>query len=100
MPEKIAVNLGNVQRILFLPLWGRAFESQKAKPLLVDRAALEIIEKVDYDFSTIAHNISPLTQAAWIMRSRCVDEIVRAFLAKYSRATIVNVGCGLDTTYD
>ena len=98
--EKLTVELGNVQKTLFLPLWGRAIESTKEKPLLVDKTALQIIEAVDYDFSTIAHNISPLTQAAWIMRSRCVDEIVRAFLAKYSRATIVNVGCGLDTTYD
>ncbi len=33
---KISVELGNVQKTLFLPLWGRAVE-QKREPLLVDQ---------------------------------------------------------------
>lgn len=100
MTEKIAVKLGNVQRTLFLPLWGRAAESMKEHPLLVDKTALAIIQEVDYDFSRIANNISELSQIAWITRSVCVDEVVRAFIEKYPQATIVNIGCGLDTTFD
>jgi O-methyltransferase involved in polyketide biosynthesis len=100
MPEKISIDLGNVQKTLFLPLWGRAYESKKESPLLVDRTALEIIDKVDYDFSTIAQNISPLTQLAWIMRSNYVDEVINNFTAQYPAATIVNIGCGLDTTFE
>ncbi len=100
MSEKIIVELGNVQKTLFLPLWGRAVESKKEKPLLVDKTALQIIEAVDYDFFTLTKNISDLTQSAWIMRSICVDEVVRAFLEKYPKGTIVNIGCGLDTTFD
>jgi O-methyltransferase involved in polyketide biosynthesis len=98
--EKITVDLGNVQKTLFLPLWGRAAESKKKEPLLVDKAALRIIEAVDYDFPMLTNNISDLTQAAWIMRSRCVDEAVRVFLEKYPQGTIVNIGCGLDTTFE
>ncbi len=100
MSEKIAVDLGQVQKTLFLPLWGRAVESKKENPLLVDKTALQIIEAVDYNFSTLTHNISDLTQAAWIMRSLCIDEAVRDFLEKYPKGTIVNIGCGLDTTFD
>ena len=100
MSEKITVELGNVQKTLFLPLWGRAAESKKENPLLVDQTALRIIEAVDYDFSTLTNNLSDLTQMAWIMRSMCVDEAVRAFLAKYPQGTIVNIGCGLDTTFE
>jgi O-methyltransferase involved in polyketide biosynthesis len=92
--------LGNVQKTLFLPLWGRAFESKKEKPLLVDQTALEIIEKVDYDFATLTQNISPLSQAAWIMRSLVIDQTVKQFLESYPHATIVNVGCGMDTTFE
>ena len=29
MSEKISVDLGNVQKTLLLPLWGRAFESKQ-----------------------------------------------------------------------
>lgn len=100
MTGKIAVDLGNVQKTLFLPLWGRAVESKKDKPLLVDKTAQSILERVDYDFATIAANINPLTQLAWIMRSLCVDGVIKAFLQKYPHGTIVNVGCGMDTTFD
>ncbi len=85
MSERITVDLGNVQKTLFLPLWGRAVESKKEKPLLVDKTALQIIEAVDYDFSTLTENISDLTQAAWIMRSLSIVETVRVFLKKYPK---------------
>jgi O-methyltransferase involved in polyketide biosynthesis len=98
--EKLTVELGNVQKTLFLPLWGRAVESTKEKPLLVDKTALQLIEAVDYDFSTLTNNISDLTQVAWIMRSMCIDEAVKVFLEKYPKGTIVNIGCGLDTTFE
>jgi len=100
MSEKIAVDLGDVQKTLFLPLWGRGSETRKEKPLLVDQTALRILDRVDVDFATIAQRINAVTRAAWIMRSVIVDEAVRAFLTAYPRATIVNIGCGLDTTFD
>ena len=98
--DKISVELGDVQKTLFLPLWGRAFESKKEKPLLRDRTALEIIEKVNYDFAGIAKNISELSQVAWIMRSIYIDEVIKNFLDQHPKATIVNIGCGMDTTFD
>ncbi len=100
MAEKIAVELGNVQKTLFLPLWGRAFESSKQTPLLVDKTAVDIISKVDYDFATIAHNMNALSQLAWIMRSITVDKVVKEFLSKHPNGTIVNIGCGMDTTFE
>jgi O-methyltransferase involved in polyketide biosynthesis len=57
--------LGSVQRTLLLPLWGRAVETKKNHPLLVDPTAARIIESIDYDFSTIATNISVVSQLAW-----------------------------------
>lgn len=100
MSEKTTIELGNIQKTLMLPLWGRAFETQKEKPMLIDRTALEIIEKVDFDFTEITQNIDELSQIAWIIRSICVDEVVRGFLERHPQATIVNIGCGLDTTFD
>ena len=100
MVEKIAIELGDVQKTMLLPLWGRAEETRKPKPLLVDNKALEIIETIDYDFSTIGQKTSPLTQAAWIRRSLFVDEVSRKFSAKFPHGTIVNIGCGLDTTFE
>ena len=93
-------HLGSVQKTLLLPLWGRAVETRKRKPLLVDAAAVDIVGKLDYDFSTIAANVHPITRLAWIARSLHVDRTLREFLARRPRATVVNIGCGLDTTFE
>jgi O-methyltransferase involved in polyketide biosynthesis len=92
--------LGSVQKTLLLPLWGRAVESRKAKPLLVDRTAAEIVGKLDHDFSTMAAKIHPITRLTWIARALHVDRTLRELLSRKPRATVVNVGCGLDTTFE
>ena len=100
MTAKISSELGNVQKTLFLPLWGRAVESQKSNPLLVDKTAVEIIARLDYDFSVIAGNVHEITQRAWVVRSILVDNVINGFLRRHPDATVVNIGCGLDTTFD
>lgn len=100
MTEKINPALGDVQKTLFLPLWGRAHETRKAMPLLVDKTALVIIEQVDLDLDSLADKMNPLSQVAWIMRSNCTDRVITQFLEKHPRASIVNIGCGLDTTFE
>lgn len=94
------IELGSVQKTLLLPLWGRAVESRKAKPLLVDEAAVRIVDGLAYDFSTIAHNIGRISQLAWVIRSLHGDRVIRGFLQSHPGATIVNLGCGLDTTLE
>lgn len=61
---------------------------------------MEIIAGIGYDFSTIARNISPITRLAWIARSLHMDRTIQEFLERYADATIVNLGCGLDTTFE
>ena len=100
MSEKINIDLGNVQVTLLLPLWGRAMETQKRNPSLTDKTAYEIINKIDYDFTTISNNIHAVTQHEWIARSIHIDRTINEFLMKFPKATIVNIGCGLDTTLD
>jgi O-methyltransferase involved in polyketide biosynthesis len=100
MPNKIDIKLKNTQETLLLPLWGRAVETQKKEPLLVDKTANEIIDRIDYDFSTITKNISEISRIGWVARSLIFDQIINNFLKKHPQATIVNIGCGLDTTFE
>jgi O-methyltransferase involved in polyketide biosynthesis len=94
------IDLGSVQKTLLLPLWGRAIESRKPKPLLIDETAVKIVDAIGYDFSTIAHNIGRITQLAWVVRCLHGDRIIREFLQNHPGGTIVNLGCGLDTTLE
>jgi O-methyltransferase involved in polyketide biosynthesis len=92
--------LSGVQETLFLPLWGRAHETRKSKPLLVDNTAVSIVESIDYNFADIAEKINPVSRAAWIARSLFFDKEIKLFLEKYPDGSVVNIGCGLDTTFD
>jgi O-methyltransferase involved in polyketide biosynthesis len=92
--------LGDVQKTLFLPLWGRAHETLKKNPLLVDKTAVEIMKRINYDLSPIAKNMHEITKFAWIVRSLLMDRVIRQFLQQHPHGTIVNIGCGLDTTFD
>jgi O-methyltransferase involved in polyketide biosynthesis len=94
------INLGSVQKTLLLPLWGRAVETQKPKPLLVDSKAVSIISSIPYDFSVIAENINPLSRLSWIARSIYFDKKIKEFINVFPEATVINIGCGLDTTFD
>ncbi len=98
MNKKIKIKKGNIQETLLLPLWGRAFETQKNKPRLIDKKALEIINQLDYDFSIIAKTQS-MSQHGWVARSLHTDKMALDFIQKHPEATIVNIGCGLDTTF-
>lgn len=98
MEQKISITKGSVKETLLLPLWGRAYETQQSEPRLIDNKAVEIMGKVDYDFSTI-HETQAMSQHGWVARSLHTDKLAREFIKKHPKATIVNLGCGLDTTF-
>ncbi|QPM69021.1 class I SAM-dependent methyltransferase [Atribacter laminatus] len=100
MITKLNVELGDVQKTLFLPLWGRAMESKKPHPLLIDDLAVKIIDSVNFDFSLMTRNLDDITQIAWIKRSLIGDQIIKKFINLTPKGTIVNIGCGLDTTFE
>jgi O-methyltransferase involved in polyketide biosynthesis len=100
MRTRIKINLGNIQKTLFMPVWARATETKKDRPVLIDRTAVEIIESVDFDFSEMSGNIPEISQISWIARCLRFDLIVKDFINKNPNGTIVNIGCGLDTSYE
>jgi O-methyltransferase involved in polyketide biosynthesis len=98
MKQKIKIKKGTVQETLLLPLWGRAYETQKSNPRLIDKNAVEIIKNFDYDFSDI-EKTQAMSQHGWVARSLHTDRMAFDFIEKHPEATIVNIGCGMDTTF-
>jgi len=94
------INLDGVKETLLLPLWGRAYETQKLNPMLIDTTAVQIIGSINYDFSKIEQKVNPLSRASWIARSIYFDSKIRNFQDSHPNGTIINIGCGLDTTYE
>ena len=98
MDKKIKIKTGTIEETLLLPLWGRAYETQKNNPRLIDERAVEIMQQIDYDFSEI-EKTQAMSQHGWVARSLHTDRVAREFIKKHSEATIVNIGCGMDTTF-
>ena len=98
MEQKISIGKGTVQETLLLPLWGRAVETRKDGPRLIDEKAVEIIGRLDYDFSTMDKTLS-MSQHGWVARSLHIDRMIREFIKEHPEGTVVNIGCGLETTF-
>ena len=82
-----------------LPLWARARETEKDDPVVCDTYARNIVGKVDYDFSRIEDGPAADHQGVWAIRAYNFDSIIEAFLENKSRSVVVNIGAGLDTTF-
>ena len=96
---KMKIYLDSVQETLLLPLWGRAKLSREGNPILVDPKAVEIVENLDYDFDRLDKNIPTFVNLISLARARMFDDTVKNFMLKHPSAVVVNLGCGLDTTF-
>ena len=95
----IKIDLGPVQETLILPLWARAKEMEMKNPIVYDTYARDIIARIDYDFSKIEAGQVADHQIVWVIRAYNFDNIVKTFLAHNSSSLVVNIGAGLDTTF-
>ncbi|MEH7308993.1 class I SAM-dependent methyltransferase [Neobacillus drentensis] len=93
------LDLQSVQGTMLIPLWGRATASEKNPEILYDKEAIKIIAGCDFDFTEIAKTFGEYGGISYIVRARKIDDIIRAFIEKHPRASIVNIGAGLDTTF-
>ncbi|HTR82072.1 MAG TPA: class I SAM-dependent methyltransferase [Bacteroidota bacterium] len=99
MKEKIKIDLGDVQRTLLIPLFGRAKEYEKEHPLIKDKYAHDIVERLDFDFNDVFKHMPVQISVNSAIRAYHLDAALSAFIKKYPDATIVNLGAGLDTTF-
>ncbi|KUG04000.1 hypothetical protein ASZ90_018589 [hydrocarbon metagenome] len=92
------ISLTKEKETLFIPLFGKATESQKNNPILVDEKAIEIINHIDYDFSSL--RIPDKTNTMMSLRARLIDNCVKDFLVQNNDCVALHLGCGLDSRYD
>jgi O-methyltransferase involved in polyketide biosynthesis len=88
--------LGQVQETLLIPLYGRARDAASRRPVLGDRRARELVDGLDYDFTRFG---GPSLSGS-VLRSAILDGWVRRFLRQHPRATVVELGTGLNTRFD
>jgi O-methyltransferase involved in polyketide biosynthesis len=95
-PEPLT--LGPVAKTMMIPLWARAAETRKRRPLVRDVRALEICERIDYDFDTFRHAYG--SQIGCVLRGLLYDRWVGNFLDRHPGGTVVELGAGLSTRFE
>lgn len=97
--DRVALDLQGVPETLLLPLWGRACDARAPRPILGDQHAAALVERLDFDFARISNQLSDYSSLYWARRALLLDARVRAFAAERPGGVVVNIGCGLDTTF-
>ncbi len=95
--SKMQIDLGPVQETLLIPLLGRAVVSRNQPALFEDKAAVKIVDELDYDFNKWKRSAA---LSGSVIRTKMYDQEVARFLDLYPTGTIVEIGCGLNTRFE
>ena len=100
--EKVKIEKNTVQETLIIPLYGRKMCAEKFPELYTDVFAERLCERLDYDFSELEKKkksfIYQFGALEAAMRQLDIMWEINNYLAKHPKATVVNLGCGLDET--
>ena len=90
--------LGIIEDTLFVPMLGRIYASEHCPQILYDQKALELKKKLPPGLLEQGGQ-SQYTLLASAVRSAKMDRYIRSFLQRRPDGVIVQLGCGLETTY-
>jgi O-methyltransferase involved in polyketide biosynthesis len=95
---KTPVALDGVPETMLWTLYYRAVEARRADPVLVDPAAVDLVDSIDYPFEQRFGEHTGLAQGQ-ALRALRFDIEVRRFLARHPDGTVVALGEGLETQF-
>ena len=90
--------ISKVSETLYVPMYGRIFTSKHYPEILYDQTALSLEDSIP-KYDNMISGQSEYTFLASAVRSKNVDYYIQKFLLKNPYGTIVNVGCGFETTF-
>ena len=96
--EKFKVENGTVQETLMMPLYGRVYCEEHFPNTFPNKAAKVTASRVDYDFEKVKS--SELNMITWGLRAKMLQDAAKNYLKIHPKATIINLGCGLDESFD
>lgn len=97
MDGKIKPTLRGNAETMLQSFYARAQYSKSRKHRFYDEKAVELVDRIDYDFS-LASKDSTMGKGV-IARTIVFDELVKDFIKKNPDCTVVNIACGLDTRF-
>ena len=92
------MNLEGVEKTMLLTLFAKAKHSQQKNHKFYDSKAIEVISKIDYDFSIAEKD--KFMQLGTISRTIVLDEMVGNYINEHPDCTIINIASGMDTRFN
>jgi O-methyltransferase involved in polyketide biosynthesis len=92
--EKLHVDLSGAPQTMLATFYAKAVDAGLKHPILGDRFAKDIVDRIDYDWSQTT--ITPFRAPSVTTRTAHFDRWARQFLAVHSDAVVLHLGCGLD----
>ncbi|MBZ5582250.1 MAG: class I SAM-dependent methyltransferase [Acidobacteriia bacterium] len=96
-PVRQSIQLGPVQETALVPLYARALESRRKRPILEDAKAAEIVDSIDWDFRRFGQRRKVV---GCTLRSAMFDVWVQDFLRRHPEGSVVEIGAGLNTRFE
>ncbi|HXY88712.1 MAG TPA: class I SAM-dependent methyltransferase [Candidatus Acidoferrales bacterium] len=108
--DKVKIELSGVSASLLPCLWVRAQLSKEYSSLFYDEKAIELVERIDFDFSTsdvpfqsiwlnISRKLNLPPCGPPVLRAKHFDDKIRAYIAEHPHASVISLAAGLDTTF-
>ena len=88
-----------MEATLLAPLWARAKFSREYPSIFNDEKAIALVDQLEYDFSAKEAALRLEAVLVMVARAKQFDDKIRAYLDERPKASIINVGAGLDTTF-
>jgi O-methyltransferase involved in polyketide biosynthesis len=93
--EAKKIHLDKDNETYLITLYGKALDNRTKNPILGDKFADEAVRRIDFDFENLK---SPKGASVSLpVRAKHIDNWTREFLAANPDATVLHLGCGLDS---
>lgn len=93
-----SVRRGSLEWTMLVTLYLRAYESRSVDSILGDRAAVEAVDRIEYDFERMRKQVRAASNQYLVaLRAHGLDRWATDFLARHADAVVLHLGCGLDS---
>ncbi len=98
--KKIVIREGSVMETLIIPLYGKKKANELYPDLFIDESCKDIFDKIVVKIPEPSKFKMKIGAILAGVRQFDLAEVCREYLKKYPEASVVNLGCGLDNTFN
>lgn len=95
MTDKVSADLAGPAQTMLTTLYCKALDADLPEPILGDTFAKDTVARIDFDWASV--KVTPRWTPLVTVRTALFDIWVSQFLAVHPRASVIHLGCGLDS---